>query len=91
MEGPRGQAKPKAPPPSPAERSAQRQREAEVLEVSSQRKRMDEMELAFHKGKIEGCPKCGKMDKVSRKGSSHLIRNLRCEGCDHRIGCVRIA
>ena len=90
-EGPRGQAKPKAPPLSPAERSAQRQREAEVLEVSLQRKRINEMEVAFHKGKIEGCPKCGKVDKVRRKGSSHLSHNLRCERCDHRIGCVRIA
>ena len=52
---------------------------------------MGELELAFHKGKIEGCPKCGKHDKITRKGSSHLIRNPRCERCDLRIGCVRIA
>ena len=62
-----------------------------MLEVSLQRKRMDEMELAFYKGKSEGSPKCGKMDKVSRKGSSHLIHNLRCERRDLRIGCQRIA
>ena len=83
--------RPSPPALSATERAAQRQREAKVLEVGLQRKRMDELELAFHKGKAEGCPKCGKMDKVTRKGSSHLIHNLRCERCDLRIGCVRIA
>ena len=62
-----------------------------MIKVGLQRKRMDELELAFHKGKVEGCPKCGKHDKITRKGSSHLIHNLRCERCDLRTGYQRIA
>ena len=53
-------------------------------------RRQDESEVAYHQGLTNGCPRCHKSDRLSRKGSSHLIHNLRCERCSLRIGSKRV-
>ncbi len=44
-----------------------------------------EASLAFETAITQPCPKCGRSDKLSRQGSSHLIENLRCNRCQIRI------
>ena len=77
------------PPPSPPPPSQRDKEAAEVARRPHQRQQ-DESEVAYHQALAQGCPKCHRSDRLSRKGSSHLIHNLRCERCSLRIGSKRV-
>ena len=38
----------------------------------------------------QGCPQCGRVDMLTRQGSSHLIHNLRCNRCNLRLAWFRV-
>ena len=79
-----------APPPQQPPEPTTRDREAAVAMRRLRQRQQDESEVAYHQGLTNGCPRCHKSDRLSRKGSSHLIRNLRCERCQLRIGSKRV-
>ncbi len=84
------QLPPETPPQPPKPAPTQRDKEATEFARRLHQRQTDEHEMAYHRALMDGCPKCNRSDRMSRKDSSHLIHNLRCERCGIRIGFKRV-
>ena len=77
-------------PPSAPPLQELRTLEAQILATKINLAQRDEAEKKLLRALQNGCPTCQQFDRLSRRGSTANLHNLRCERCNLRIGWTRI-